>query len=205
MLIIEPRMVSIFWACTLMFVKHVSFLESRPTETTQICDLPMENMDWTRIFNTWKSTQKPEGFAFEVHYVGNLNKCSASFYCMHFFILFSYSIQNGQYQVSFFLWSVDYTKALHIEMHVHTSNLNTGCYIQFKRMYPPLFGWSLIMFRITSHNLGTHKLLHNKDQQLVVMIWCAKCRIYHINGIISHAPYEGPLLFKLQQSRDSLL
>jgi hypothetical protein len=51
-------------------------------------------------------------------------------------MLFSYSIQNGQYQgfclvkcynkVWKFEWSVIILKPLHIEMHVHTSNLNTA-------------------------------------------------------------------------------
>ena len=50
-------------------------------------------------------------------------------------ILFSYSIQNDQYQFFFGevlqkglkVWvKCDYLETLHIKLHVHTSNLNTG-------------------------------------------------------------------------------
>ena len=98
-------------------------------------------------YNFWhlKFNQKPEGFAFEVGWwlsalCRYLNNFSASFYCIYFFnivrhhINFIFSIQNGQYQVFFFLWSFAkmcgslsavwlFWEAFHIEMHVHTSNL----------------------------------------------------------------------------------
>ena len=52
--------------------------------------IPMKNMDWARIFGTWKSTRNhttlpPESDDDEVHYVVNLNNYRASFYCMYFF------------------------------------------------------------------------------------------------------------------------
>ena len=55
-----------------------------------LCNLPMENMNWTRIFDTWKSTKNQKTLPLELdddqaHYVGNLNNFSASFYCMYFF------------------------------------------------------------------------------------------------------------------------
>ena len=64
--------------------------------------------DWTNIFDTWKSTKKRRALPLKldddyVHYLGNVNNFSASFYCMYFFkiVLVSYSIQNHQYK--FFL------------------------------------------------------------------------------------------------------
>ena len=118
-----------------------------------LCGLPMENIGWANTLDTWKSTQYRRALPLElhddwVHYVGNLNNFSASFYCMYFVkivrhhILSSYkihSIQNGQYQGFFCccwcevlqkglkVWvKCDYFNALHIEMHVHTSNLKLG-------------------------------------------------------------------------------
>ena len=55
-----------------------------------LCGLPMENVDWARIFGTWKSIENRRAWPLElddeeVHYVGNLNDSSASFFCMYFF------------------------------------------------------------------------------------------------------------------------
>ena len=77
-----------------------------------LCDLPMDNMDWTKNFNTWKSTKNRRALPLElnddqVHYAGNLNNLSASFYCMYFFntvrhhIIF---IFNTKWPISSFLW-----------------------------------------------------------------------------------------------------
>ena len=65
-------------------------------------------------FDTWKSTKNRRALPLDdnyVHYVGNLNNMSASFYCMYFFnivrhhIIFIFNtffiFKNGQYQVFF--------------------------------------------------------------------------------------------------------
>ena len=49
-----------------------------------LCGLPMENLDWSKKFDTWKSTKNQRTLRLEldddyVHYVGNLNNLSASF------------------------------------------------------------------------------------------------------------------------------
>ena len=55
-----------------------------------LCGLPMRKMDWTKNSNTWKSTKNLKALPLEldddeIHYVGNLNNISTSFYCMYFF------------------------------------------------------------------------------------------------------------------------
>ena len=55
-----------------------------------LCGLPMENVDWARILDTWKSTKNRRALPLElddssVHYVENLNNISALFYCVYFF------------------------------------------------------------------------------------------------------------------------
>ena len=114
-----------------------------------LCGLPMENMDWARIFDTWKSTKnRTKGCAFGVGWwLSALCRESKQFLCiilLHVLLQYSktsyyflsHSIQNSQYQVSLFyvkcckkslkVWvKCDHSEALHIDMHVHTSNLNT--------------------------------------------------------------------------------
>ena len=100
----------------------------------------MENINWTRLFDTWKPTQNRRALPLEldddwVHYIRNLDNFSASFYYMYFFNIVRDHITfifNTKRPISsfFFSWSVakkvwvkcDYLEALHIEMHVHTSN-----------------------------------------------------------------------------------
>ena len=69
----------------------------------------------------------------QVHFVRNLNSFSASCYCMHVFNIVRRHIGlifNTKRPISSFFFVVvvkcDYVEALHIEMHVHTSNLNTA-------------------------------------------------------------------------------
>ena len=71
-----------------------------------LCDLPMENMSWAQIYDTWKSTNYRKALPLELDDVGNLTNFNASFYCMYFFNrvrhhIISDSIQNGQGQVFF--------------------------------------------------------------------------------------------------------
>ena len=76
-----------------------------------------------------------------MHCVGNLNNLSVSFYCMYFFnvvrhhIIFIYNTKQPISVLTFCevlqkklkVWvKCDCFEALHIEMHVHTSNLNTS-------------------------------------------------------------------------------
>ena len=47
-----------------------------------LCRLPMENVDWARMFDTWESTENRMALPLEleddsVHYVRNLNYFSA--------------------------------------------------------------------------------------------------------------------------------
>ena len=111
-----------------------------------LCGFPMENMDWAIIFDTWQSTENWRALPLEldddqVHYIRNLNNFNVSFYCMHFFNIVRHRIifilnTKRPISSSFFcevlqkcskVWVMcDYFEALHIRMHVHTSNLNTG-------------------------------------------------------------------------------
>ena len=99
-------------------------------------------MDWARMFDTWKST-KTGGLCLwnwmmiKCIMVSHLNNVHASFYCMYFFnivrhrIIFMFSIKFVLLvkccEKSSEVWvECDHFEALCIEMHVHTSNLNTG-------------------------------------------------------------------------------
>ena len=74
----------------------------------------MENMDWARIFDTWKSTKNWRALPLElddyqVYYVGNLNNFSASFYCMYVFNIVRYHIIlifNTKWSISSFFCEV---------------------------------------------------------------------------------------------------
>jgi hypothetical protein len=72
----------------------------------------MENMDWTKIFDTQKLTKNQRALPLElddnsVHYIGNLNNFSASFYCMYFFNIVRHHvifIFNTKRPISRFFW-----------------------------------------------------------------------------------------------------
>ena len=111
-----------------------------------LCGLPMENMDWARIFDTWKSTKnRMKGCAFGVGWwLSALCRESKQFLCiilLHVFLQYSktsyyFHIQYKTASIKFGVFNVecckkclkvwvkcDHSEALHIEMHVDTSNL----------------------------------------------------------------------------------
>ena len=84
-------------------------------------NLPMENMDWAKKFDTWKSTKNWRVLPLKlddgkVHHVSNLNYSSASFYCMHFFNIVRHHIIfifNAKWPISsYFFCEVSQNKSM---------------------------------------------------------------------------------------------
>ena len=106
------------------------------------CNLLMGNMDRAKNFDTWKSTKKnPKGFAFEVGWrLSALCRESKYFKCIILLhVLLQHSETSYNFHIntkrpitsSYFLVKCDGFETRHIEMHVHTSNLNTAPHASF--------------------------------------------------------------------------
>jgi hypothetical protein len=73
-----------------------------------LCDLLMGNIDWARIFDSWKSIKNWRAFLLELMMIKShyLNNFSASFYCMCFFNIVTRHvifIFNTKWPISSFL------------------------------------------------------------------------------------------------------
>ena len=73
----------------------------------------MDNMDWAKIFDTWKSTKTRRALPLEldddeVQYAWNLNNFSASFYCIYSFNIvrqsYDFHIQYKTANLKFLFW-----------------------------------------------------------------------------------------------------
>ena len=151
-----------------------------------LCNLPMENMDWARIFDTWKSTKNQRALPLELdddlmHYVENLNNFSTSFYCIYFFNTMRHHIififNTKQPISSFFFWWSVAKKVWKFEWSV----------IILKCMCT-LYTWTLVWRSAACHHCKSHVLLSLPFSLGLLVATC--CHPSHFKPLRGYKPHH---------------